>query len=149
MTAQRVNEICAASGHIFGSKMAELMGTDKERDFMLAAMTRGSEVVAKIRDMVKEGITFDAWRDYFLDVSANIGGKEFFSESELASLMALHTELSNLDLHEYFDTIVVPYLNLEQLDKDVLELAEQHVIMREIWAEEDKEKGIVVPEEKQ
>lgn len=142
MSAERVNEICTQSGGIFGRKMAELANTDKERDFMRSAINRGNDVIVRLRDMVKEGITFDAWREYFLDVSGNIGGKEFFNEEELAALSEHHTELSQLDLRVYFDTVVIPYINLDQLERDVVELARQREVMEDIWMEEDELKTI-------
>lgn len=147
MSVQRINEISIEFGGMFGKKMMAQVGTDKERAFLTSAMVRGQKVVEDLLDLVTSGITYDSWREYFLDVNSNVGGQEYFDEAELAQLQALNEELAGLDLQEYYATIVVPFLNAERLVGDVVEMKRQRTVMEEIWAEEDEENGVAPSKE--
>lgn len=139
MSVERINELNIAVGIAFGKKMESVFGTDQERPFMTASLDRGQSVVERLCKLVEEGITFDIWREYFLDVNSGIGAVEFFDEEERAQLAAYCDELKTLDLQEYYDTIVVPYLNPELLKQDIESMKGQRALMEEIWNEEAEE----------
>lgn len=147
MSVQRINEINMAAGALVGKTMQALLGTDKERAFLTSAMDRGVGIVERLRTMVAEGITFDSWREYFMDVNAAIGVDENFEEADRAQLKLFTEELQVMDLNAYYETIVLPFLNLQRLDQDVIEMNEHREMMNSIWAEEDEENGVASSKE--
>jgi hypothetical protein len=147
MSVQRINEINMAAGTLVGKTMQALMGTDKERVFLRAAMARGVDVTERLLKLVTDGITFDTWAEYFMSVNSGIGSDGEWDAADLEELKKLNDELATIDLHEYYETIVTPYLNVERLSFDLSEMKEYRDVMESIWKEEDVEEGVAPSEE--
>lgn len=142
MSVQRINEISVLTGAIVGKTIEAKMGTSEERTFMREAMARGINVVERLQKMVAEGLTFDAWREYYLDVNCSEDFMALFAVNDREEMEALRGELKDLDLREYYETIVLPFANPAQLEQDVIAMRANAEVMEEIWTEEDSEKGV-------
>lgn len=138
----RLYEIQHDIGVIVSNGISAHMGTDKEREFMNLCMDAGLAVVRKLRDLVEVGLTFDIWKTYYINESIN---NELMDrlDNEDGDLKKLHAEVAAMDLTEYYETDVVPHATLEALNTQVEQLVENHAMLREIWAEEDEEDGLV------
>lgn len=137
-TLIRIEEIQRDVSAIVSLAIGNTVGTDNERPFMTQCMDASLMVVKKLRDLAVEGITFEKWRDYFVNHSVH---NDFLVmvDNEAGDLVRFATEIREMDLTEYYRTMVEGQVDVKLLNDDVDRMEDQRKMLLEIWAEEDEE----------
>lgn len=119
-------------------RMADLIGTPDERPFMEKCMKAAIEVSTQLRDLVTSGMTYESWREYFVDKATN---SEFLQliDNEAKDLNRLYEEIQSMDLSEYYAVMVDGKIDLVELNQQIVEMEHNRACLLEIWAEKASE----------
>jgi hypothetical protein len=123
-------------------RMAALIGTPEERPFMTKCMEAAIEVSTQLRDLVVSGMTYESWRDYFVDRATNSAFLQLI-DNEARDLNRLYEEIQSMDLTEYYAVMVDGKIDLTELNQQIIEMEHNRTCLLEIWAEEDAEQNEV------
>lgn len=138
----RIAEIQDTLAAMVDKKVQASLGTDQERLIMNACMDSTLNMAREMRELVIAGLTYEIWLDWYNAKSLDSTYALSFINGD-EEMLALINELKATDLTEHYVQNIVGVQTVEKLDSIIEHMVHCAAQMREIWAEEDEEVGLV------